>query len=585
MYNVQGVEVFKGPAGFLYGKDPLAGAVNLVRKQPLPEDSFTLGGSYGSFDTVESTVDWNASRSDGKVDFRLNGLWSASDRYRDDMESRTYAVNPSLTWNLDPETKLNFNFEYVDAENSPDNGLPLVNNTIPTVSRRTSYQSAGDFSDQKISRFQVDYETKVSDRLTIRNKTYYRDLDWQTDGTLLRGTFGPEEGAFWLDPGQVQVVRDLAVLDDRQRIFGNQFETILTLDGGRVEHRLLVGLEVVGESDDYTFGLEPLIDVELYAAAPTPWMLIFDQGAPALSSSGDVTNLVVAPYITDQMKLSPKFELLLGARYDFIDSEGDITPLGAGPISFSRDDSELSPMAGLVFAPDPSLSLYANAGRSYAPPSTRLVDEFDPEGREPERGTQVELGVKKRFFGDRLRTTFAIYRMERDNIAIPDENFFTQQSGDQLSRGFEIELAGEPAPRLRTFFSYAYNDSELTHFVPCVPNAQGGCDLTDYSGNTPIMAPEHLVNFWISKSFRNGFGVSGGGRYIDDKYISEDNVFSIDSALVFDAALFFDLEAWRFKLNLKNLTDEDYETRGIAGSTSVIPADPFAVYAGIEFRM
>ena len=57
------------------------------------------------------------------------------------------------------------------------------------------------------------------------------------------------------------------------------------------------------------------------------------------------------------------------------------------------------------------------------------------------------------------------------------------------------------------------------------------------------------------------------------------------SPIVVDAAVFYDIEAWRFKLNFKNLTDEEYETRGIAGATSVIPADPFAVYAGVEFRV
>ena len=99
------------------------------------------------------------------------------------------------------------------------------------------------------------------------------------------------------------------------------------------------------------------------------------------------------------------------------------------------------------------------------------------------------------------------------------------------------------------------------------------------------MAPEHVANLWVSKSFGNGFGVSGGARFVDEQFIFEDNAFAIDSFVVVDGAMFYDTPSWRFKLNLKNLTDQDYDTRGTAGATSVIPADPFAAYASVEFRL
>jgi len=574
-YNVKGVEVFKGPGGFLYGKNPLAGAVNVVRKQPLQGDFAAFQGSVGSFNTQEGTIDWNQSAADGEASFRLNGLWQSSDHYRDGMDSEHVAVNPSLTLRPGENSTLNFNFEHVSAEYSPDNGLPLFNNQIPNVSRRRSYQSTQDFSDQTLNKFQIDYETKLNETVTLRNKTYYRDLDWRSDGTLLFG-------AFDLGGGEALVVRDLAVLDDKQEFVGNQLEASFALDGGSVEHNLLVGLEVTRESDEYIFDIESLPDTLL----SNPSAEIPDMPPVALSSVGDVTNEIIAPYIVDQMKFSKKVEVILGARYDDIKVEGDVTPLGFPvSMSFSRDDSEVSPMGGIVVAPNPGLSVYAHVAQSFAPPSTRLVDEFDPESRDPERGTQIEVGVKQQLVGGRVRTNFAVYELRRDRIAIADVNGFTQHSGDQRSRGVELEVAAELRPGLRTFFSYALNDAELTDFEPCLPDGLGGCNVNDFTGNTPIMAPEHLANLWVSKSFGNGFGVSGGARYVDEQFISEDNVFQIDSSLVLDGALFFDTESWRFKVNLKNVTDEEYETRGTAGATSVIPADPFAAYASIEFRL
>ncbi len=576
LYNVEAVEVLKGAGGYLYGTTPLAGAVNIVRKQPLPANFTDFGASFGSHSTYDATLDWNASAADERVSFRLNGLWRESDHYRDDKEGKHAAINPSLTWRTGENSSLTFNYEYVDAEYSPDAGIPIVGNRIADVPRRRSYQSAGDFSDQTLNRFQVDFETRLSDRLSLRNKTYYRDLDWRTDGTLISGV------GLTTPPGSIS--RRLASLDDRQQFVGNQFEAIFELGNGRVKHRLLAGLDVKFTSDEYTFGVASIDDIGVDTLTETP--VLFPRAADA---SGDVDTFVAAPYLVDQIKLSPEFELLAGVRYDYIDTDGDakslLFPTGTPAASFSRDDSELSPMLGAVYSPGETLSVYANAGRSYAPASSRLVDELAPDNREPEQSTAFEVGVKKRFADGRIRTTFAVYQLEREDIAIPDANGLTQQAGDQRSRGFEFELAAEPLPKLLTFFTYAYNDAELTEFVPFVSDGAGGGGDVDYSGNTPFMAPEHVVNLWVSRQFDGGLGVAGGARYVGEQFVSEDNAFEIDSSVVLDGAIFYDFKSWRLKLNLKNLTDTEYERRGIAGPASVIPADPFSVYASFEVRI
>ena len=146
--------------------------------------------------------------------------------------------------------------------------------------------------------------------------------------------------------------------------------------------------------------------------------------------------------------------------------------------------------------------------------------------------------------------------------------------------GFDAEVSYRLTENFDVSAAASYNDAELTDFVrnPGTPQEQ------DFSGNTPIMAPRHVADLWVSKSFDNGFGVAGGGRWVDEEFVAEDNQFAIDSYFVVDAAAFYEFDAWRFKLNLKNVTDEEYETRGTAGGASVIPADPFAAYASVEYR-
>ena len=582
MYNIEGVEVLKSPGGFLYGRQPLGGTVNMVRKQPLPTNFAVLGGYGGSFGTAQGTLDWNMVTRENKSSFRLNGIWRESNNYRDDKESRQTAINPSFTWNLSEDLTFNFNVEYADTEISPDSGIALwapnpldpSNLVVPDVPRTQSYQSPFDFSDQQLLRLQIDFEARLSDSVSLRNKTYYRGLDWKSAGTLLNGTVPDFSGGF-PDFSNPQVLRTLTYLDDQQVFAGNQFEAVIRASTGSVEHNILTGLELEKQYDDYAIDYTPpqltcpplapcMPEIALFQPVETLTAL---PGVIVPLDAGELETTVVAPYVSDQMKFSDKFHLLIGLRYDRIDVKDDLRGI-------SRDESELSPLIGAVWSPSPSLSVFGNTGRSYAPPGSRVAGDLDPQ-----RATQVELGVKKKYLSEKMQTTFAVYRIDRDNIPIPDANGVTQQAGDQRSEGFEFEFAATPRARLWTFFNYAFNDSEYIQFSQLQP----GVGPVDLSGNTPAYAPRHLVNLWVSQKFRNGLGYGVGGRYVDSQFSAPDNSYEIDAYYVLNAAGYYDWKAWRFQINVKNLTDVDYETGSFA-STSVIPADPFSVFGSVEYR-
>ncbi len=565
LYNAERVEVFKGPAGFLYGSNPLAGVVNLVRKQPVPADFGVVGLAAGSHETLEGTLDVNRSSRDGELSFRLNGLWRESDGYRDNVGHEAAAVNPAFTWQPSEGTRLNVNVELVSSDYRPDAGLPVVGGEPAPVPRSRDYASPFDESRQDVARVQVDFEAALSDRLTLRNKTYFRGLDWETRGTLISGVFPNRAGG-------LAVARSLLALDDRQRFVGNQFEALITAETGSVSHRLLAGVEIGRFADDFTLGVALLPAIDLLQPRETaaePLFFLPDQAA-----AGDSRSVVVAPYLVDQIEISDRLQATVGLRFDRIDFEDDVT--GA-----SRSESEASPLLGVVYRPAAGLSLYANAARSFSPPSPRVFGE-----RRPEESRQLELGLRKEHLKGRLRTTFAVYQLERENIAIPDDNGFTQQAGDQRSRGFEVELAAELARGLRATFAYAYTDSELTRFTERVlvsffPPAFA---TIDRSGNRSAFAPEHVANLWVSKRIGGGFSVAGGARYLDEQFIAEDNSTAIDGFLLLDTALTYLMGDWRFTLNLRNLADEEYETRGF-GSFSVIPGEPRSLLVGVEYRL
>lgn len=564
MYNVDRIEVLKGPGGFLYGPNPLAGAVNIVRRQPIPGTFGSAGINAGSFGTWDGRVDFNTSTKDGEYAFRVNSTWRESDFYRDGMNNRNSAINPAFTWRVSDRSSLNVNLEYVDTEYVPDSGLPLYNDEIADVPRKRSYQAPFDDSDQTISRVQIDFETILGPHWTLRNKLYYRDLDWQSEGTIFNGVFP----SFFT--GRPEVSRSQLLLDDHQRFVGNRFEAVLAGATGPVEHKVLVGVEAQQLGDDFSLDVAGLPSLDLFNPDETAQQPVTVLGRLA---EGDRRSVVVAPFVIDQIAFSERFHALVGARLDWIDYEDKITSDG-------RDDSEVSPMAGFVYSPTTFLSFYANVGRAFAPPSNRLVIESDPQ-----RSRQYEVGTKIDCYGGRLQTTFALYDIVRENIPIPDNNGFTTQAGDQRSRGIELELSAEPLPRLRAFLSYAYNDAELTRFAQTVFDFNTFQYITlDRSGNTAAFAPRHLINLWLSHRFENGFGVAGGGRFSSNQYINEDNAYQIDSQIVVDAALFYTRGDWDLSLNIKNLTDREYESRALGLNTSVIPAPPRSAYAGIQYR-
>jgi len=565
LYNVRQVEVLKGPGAFLYGGNPLSGAVQLVRKQPQARRFADLALCYGSFASLEGRLDANAASADGRLAFRVNGIFRDSDGFRDDKQNRLAAANPSLAWRPDADSRLALNLEYVRADFLPDTGLPVLGTEVAAVPRTRSYQSPFDTSDQDIYRVRLDYERRLGNRVTLRDKLYYTDLAWRSDGTLING-------ALPLGPPDSLVLRSMTLLDDRQKLLGNQAEASLDFAMGSLKHNLLAGFEVSRLADDFTLDVALLPAIGLLnsvetAARPMP--------VPGFSQRGDARSLVFAPYVVDRVSLTKRVEVFAGGRFDVLDYEDAAT-------ATRREAERFSPMGGVVWSLGRSVSIYASAASAFAPPSTLVVGP-----REPERSRQLELGAKRTLFGGRAFASLSLYRLERDNIAIPDETGVARQNGDQRSRGVELELAGEPGAGVYVSASYALNDAELTRFSEQIlvgfdPLPVYG--TVDRSGNDPAFAPRQLANLWLMKRLPGGFGLAAGARYVGRQFITEDNAFALDGYLLLDAALSYSLRGATLRVNFKNLGDRDYYTRGF-GSYSVIPGDPFAVYGQLELGL
>ncbi|MEE9170609.1 MAG: TonB-dependent receptor [bacterium] len=573
LYNIERIEVLKGPSAFLYGGNPLSGTVNLVRKQPTFSNSSRVTASYGEFATFRGTLDANVSYPAARLALRLNALYQQSDSYRDDKENDNVSVNPALTWRFGGFGAVTVNLEYVRSSYAPDSGIPILfqqnGQTIPEIPRTISYQSPFDYSEQQIYRAQIDFKGQVSKGLTLQNRTYFSDLEWTTQGTLLGGAFPGSAG-------RIDVLRFFLDLDDRQKLFGNQLEALFSFNTGSIGHSLLTGIEISHQTDDFILGSAfiPTIDLEDPVEILTATLLKL---RPRSEAKGDAKSSVFAPYFVDKITFFDRCRVFFGGRYDVINYDDQETLT-------ERDYRKFSPMFGFGYSPTNSLALYGNVGQAFAPPSTRTVGD-----RKPEESTQIEVGAKKAAFDGKLNATVALFQLEKDNIAIPDDNGVTMQTGNQRSRGIELELITQPTEKWFALASYAYTDAELTEFRQSV---QVGFDQNfspifatiDRSGNVPAFAPKHILNLWFTRELPYGIGLGAGGRFVSDQYIAEDNGFKIDSVLSFDAAVFYKYGWMRFALHFKNFTSRQYEMRGFS-SSSVIPADPRSIYCSAELNL
>jgi outer membrane receptor protein involved in Fe transport len=204
----------------------------------------------------------------------------------------------------------------------------------------------------------------------------------------------------------------------------------------------------------------------------------------------------------------------------------------------------------------------------------------------PEEARQLEVGLKQTFLGGRGMVTLAAYHLEKENIAIPDRGGFTQTVGSQRSRGLELELSAETLGGWLVSAAYALNEAELTEFadralVGFFPPTYA---TIDRSGNVPAFAPRHILNLWATRRFDGGLTLGAGARYLGGQFIAEDNAFEIDDYLTLNAMVSYQRGRWRGSLNLENLSDQEYETRGY-GAASVIPGQPFAAYARLELTL
>ncbi|QZZ21399.1 TonB-dependent siderophore receptor [Leptothermofonsia sichuanensis E412] len=562
--NIEQIEVLKGPAGALFSQGSPGGTVNIITKKPLANARYSLEGLIGNFDTYRGSLDFTGPLNDAKtLLYRLTAGAYSSGTFIDFFDRRNYAIAPVLTWQIGEATKLTFEGEYTISQQPNDRGLPAkgtvlpnVNGTLPRNRFIGEPDDQLDKNDRYALRLGYTLEHQFSPDLKLRNTFRATRLRTPQNSLFPQALLDDER----------TLERELVVADDQfQDNYTLDTNIVGTFKTGTIAHKVLFGVDLnrnIYGGRGIQFALSP---IDLFNP-------VYNQSEKTLIAefpSEPITSDLLGIYLQDQIDLLPNLKLLLGGRFDIVSQKIDFAD---GSESFQQDEA-FSPRIGLVYQPTDWLSFYASYSRSFL---QNVGSTFERTLFKPERGTQYEVGVKADWLNRKLSTTLAFYQITRSNVLTSDpaNPNFSIQTGEQRSRGIELDIAGEILPGWKIAGGYAYTNARIT------------ADTTFEVGNRLNNVPEHAFSLWTTYEVQTGSlkGIGGGLGlfYVGQREGDLGNTFQIPGYVRTDLSLFYRRDNLRIGLNIENLLDARY-FEASESDLRVFYGAPFTVKGTISY--
>lgn len=557
LYNLEQVEILRGPNALLFGRGGTGGIVNRVTKKGVVGESFTgLDIGLDTFGAYDVAVDTNFTTSDTSA-LRINAFYSELENHRDLYEGTRLGINPTFKVELAPQTTLDLSYEYADHERFIDRGIPTFGGepeedlrliTFGTTDTNLSTLQAhivrGMLSHELSDNVKGNVTLHYGDYEKVYTNLYASDYDRTAVGgpqVELDGYSDPTERTNFVASGNLV----------------SQFAT------GTIRHTLLAGLEFIDtSSDNLRFDAQWSSRIDA-GASPTSadqeWFLLsrpinisqnadgnatffnFDQDLNRRTSA-DIN--VQSLFVQDQIDLTDQFKLLIGARFDRFDIEvvdsddGLVTPETA-----SRTDEEVSPRLGLIYKPMENVSLYGSYSESFLPRSGEQfknlsggADRLDPDVFE-----NAEVGVKWDFAAD-LSFTAAYFQSEQTRAVRDDITGESSEIQGLEVDGFELQLQGHLTDQFFLTAGYSYLDGETG------------------SGDQPRELPENMLSIWGAYEVNEQLGFGLGFTHQSESKITNSATSPIlPSYTRVDASAYYNVsDDLTLRLNLENLTNEVY---------------------------
>ena len=636
LFNIDQVEVTKGPAGTDNGRSAPTGAINLVTKQALLRDAVSGTVAAGTDGQKRTTADWNQTFA-GSAAIRLSALWQDSDvPGRDEVNNKRWGLAPSLGFGLDTATRYYLNLLYVKQDNVPDGFVPTIG--LPgwtpqhglealvghPVDPENFYGTTADHDNVTSQMATFRFEHDFSDTLKLTNtarwgkteQDYLLTAFMSTGDTAVRDADGNIIG---YTPGNITHPAGNALSDYVMKrsnpTFKDQENTILTdqvnlrvdFATGSVQHNLSAGVEFAREEQKLrgqaaTNG-SAWTPANLYAPDINATGLTWAHNGA--DSEGKTTTSSV--YVFDTLRFGESFLITAGLRLDDYKTDyfavapctttlpvprgGVACPssVANGSIVTTTDtdasDTLFNWKVGAVYKANDAVSLYANYALSQQPPGGSNFQLSTVDGNvnnpnlDPQKARTLEIGTKWNLLEETLALNLALFQTEVTNeiTGSAAEGFF--QNGKKSVEGVEISAIGSITENWSISAGYTHQQTRIDE----------GALVTADGSNNLSYTPEDAFTSWTTYRFPFGLVLGGGVRYSGETHRGTDAAVGTPaftkSYTVYDAVASYEVnDHLVLRLNAYNLFDKQYVAAINKSGYRYTPGTPRTFLLSADFR-
>jgi len=540
-WTIERIEVLRGPGSVINGVGAIGATVNYVPKAPRfgeveSELAVTLGSNdllrtaYGSSGSINSQL---AYRFDA-VKHQTNGYVDRADETRD-------AFAASLLYQANDDLDIKFSVDYANIDAAPYWGTPLVNGQILDSTRRNNYNVSDGLVEYEDLWPRLDVNWRINEYATLSSTTFYMDVN--------RHWRNVESYDFNSGTGLVDRSFYLEILHDQMQL-GNRTDVLFDFKLAEMDNKLDIGAEVNSIEFEHTNNRPYAGTDSVSLNNPVPGTFAQNStSATSLDFRSD--SFQYALFVDDHLQINDQFSVVAGLRRDFIDFDREDFARSNGETAgkISNDQSGTSWRLGVVYRANYSTSLYAQT--SHAVDSIQSIISATNPSLKLGEGDQFEVGIKQSLWNKRVQYTLALFDITKNDLLSFDAGNVQHQIGQQSSRGIEFDLFVQATDTLGVDFNIALTDAEFDEFDNGTQNLKG---------NRPKNIPKHTANLWLNWQAANDWLVSGGARYVGERYSNDTNTVTLPDYLVYDAAIQWAVyDQVGLTLRGRNLTDEkDY---------------------------
>ncbi len=580
-FDLQSIEVLKGPAAVLFGRGSTGGAINQVSKAPLMTPFENASTELGTNDLYRATADLDTSIGQTAA-VRLDLMGQSSDvAERDDVRNRRWGVAPAVAFGIGERNSLVLAYLHQQEDDVLDTGIPFVDGRAAPVPRDAFFGLASDSATTDVDILTARYRHDFNDNVSLNNTARYAhyEFDYQFEAP----NFGDDAPTAATPLNAVLVGRDAPDSSGVQTNLDDQLDLTAHFTTGFVAHTLVTGLEIARQTSDLDRYTNPFN--ANYDWVPETLLLDPDPNetrpAEPIGSRQDTTAPSGGAHVLDTLALGQYVSLTGGFRYDDFSASYKSLTVRGGALQRLHELNRLgSPRASLVIKPTRRQTYYFSFGTSFDPSAEALTLTTKTADLGPVKAQSFEVGAKSEWLDDRLMLTQALFHTAVDNAQTndPDNPTITVLNGNERVEGVELQAIGRLTQHWELFSGYTYLDGRT---LASGTAADVGKVMPDTAHNS--------LNLWTEYELPGGWEVGGGGNWLSHRFADSAATAYVAGYVVWNAMVSYQangrlsLQLNGFNLLNKLYYDGLYYTS--AAENHAIPGAGRSVALTLHWRM